>query len=145
MNIHREKTCPRGFPQSEIQTSLLSYRDYLENSNFITYMYDTFQIRKALISLPHCCSQIPEDRFSHRGPYGLCLHHFVDFVYDSSKGMDETGRCPAWLFADVMSAIISCNDKPITNTLIQIERGIDYWHLLILASKFKTQFWIFCL
>ena len=27
----REKTCLRGFRQSEIQTSLLSYRDELEN------------------------------------------------------------------------------------------------------------------
>ena len=27
----REKTCLRGFRQSEIQTSLLSYRDNLEN------------------------------------------------------------------------------------------------------------------
>ena len=30
----RKKTCLRGFRQSEIQTSLLSYRDYLENRNF---------------------------------------------------------------------------------------------------------------
>ena len=30
----REKTCLRGFRQSEIQTSHLSYRDNLENWNF---------------------------------------------------------------------------------------------------------------
>ena len=29
----REKTCLWGFRQSEFQTSLLSYRDYLENGN----------------------------------------------------------------------------------------------------------------
>ena len=30
----REKTCLRGFQQSEFRTSLLSYGDYLENLNF---------------------------------------------------------------------------------------------------------------
>ena len=41
----REKTCLRGFRQSEIQTSLLSYRDQLENGNFACskFRYDTFQ------------------------------------------------------------------------------------------------------
>ena len=40
----REKTCLRGFRQIEIQTSLLSYRDYL-NWNFACSKsrYDTFQ------------------------------------------------------------------------------------------------------
>ena len=32
--LHREKTYLRGFRQSEFQTSLLSYRDQLENWNF---------------------------------------------------------------------------------------------------------------
>ena len=31
----REKTCLRGLRQSETQTSLCSYRDYLENRNFV--------------------------------------------------------------------------------------------------------------
>ena len=41
----REKTCLRGFRQSEIQTSLLSYRDNLENYNFTSskLTYEIFQ------------------------------------------------------------------------------------------------------
>ena len=41
----RDKTCPRGFRQSEFQTSLLSYRDKLENLNFTCSKctYDSFQ------------------------------------------------------------------------------------------------------
>ena len=44
----REKPCLRGFRQSEIQTSLLSYRDYLENWNFTCskFTYETFQTTK---------------------------------------------------------------------------------------------------
>ena len=39
------KTCLQGFQQSETQTSLLSYRDYLENWNDICgkFKNDTFQ------------------------------------------------------------------------------------------------------
>ena len=39
----RDKTC--GVRQNEIQTSLLSYRDWLENGNFACSKsrYDTFQ------------------------------------------------------------------------------------------------------
>ena len=41
----REKTCLRGFRQSEFQTSLTNYRDQLENKNFTCskIIYDTFQ------------------------------------------------------------------------------------------------------
>ena len=41
----RDKTCLWGFRQSGIQTSLLSYRDLLENRNFACskIWYDTFQ------------------------------------------------------------------------------------------------------
>ena len=41
----REKTCLRGFRQSEIQTNLLLFRDQLENCNFARSKcrYDTFQ------------------------------------------------------------------------------------------------------
>ena len=41
----REKTDLRGFVQSEIQTNLLSYRDYLENWNFTCgkFTYETLQ------------------------------------------------------------------------------------------------------
>ena len=41
----RQKTCPRGFRQREIQTSLLSYKDYVENRNSTcsTFTYDNFQ------------------------------------------------------------------------------------------------------
>ena len=40
-----EETCLRDFQQSQVQTSLLSYRDYLENRNFARKKsrYDTFQ------------------------------------------------------------------------------------------------------
>ena len=40
-----EKTCLRGFQQNKFQTSLLSYRDYLETCNFTCSMltYGTFQ------------------------------------------------------------------------------------------------------
>ena len=43
--LHYNKTCHRGFRQSEFQTSLLSYRDQLENLNFARskFRYDTFQ------------------------------------------------------------------------------------------------------
>ena len=41
----REKTCLRGLRQSEIQTSLPSYRDALENRNFTRskFTYETYQ------------------------------------------------------------------------------------------------------
>ena len=41
----REKTCLRGFRHSEIQTSLPSYRDALENRNFTRgkFTYETYQ------------------------------------------------------------------------------------------------------
>ena len=41
----REKTCLQGVHQSEFQTSLLSYRDYLENWNFTCskFILDTIQ------------------------------------------------------------------------------------------------------
>ena len=41
----REKTCLRGFRHSEIQTSLPSYRDALENRNFTRgkFTYVTYQ------------------------------------------------------------------------------------------------------
>ena len=41
----REKTCLRGFRQSEIQTSLPSYRDALENRNFTRskFTYETYK------------------------------------------------------------------------------------------------------
>ena len=43
--LQREKTFLRGFRQSEIQTCLLRYRDYLENLNFTRSKsrYDTLQ------------------------------------------------------------------------------------------------------
>ena len=42
----REKTCLRGVRQSQFQTSLLSYRDYLENLHFACSWsrYGTFQL-----------------------------------------------------------------------------------------------------
>ena len=41
----RDKPCPRGFRQSDAQISLLSYRDWLENTTFACskYRYDAFQ------------------------------------------------------------------------------------------------------
>ena len=41
----REKTCLRGIRESEFQTSLVSYRDQLEDWNFTSskFTYDTFQ------------------------------------------------------------------------------------------------------
>ena len=38
-----EKTCLRGFRQSEIQTSFLGYRDQIENCTCRKSRYDTFQ------------------------------------------------------------------------------------------------------
>ena len=44
-NLHPWENMSSGFPQSEISTSLLSYRDLLENWNFALSKsrYDTFQ------------------------------------------------------------------------------------------------------
>ena len=46
----REKTYLRGFCQSEFHTSLLSYRDWLENRNFTysRFTYDAFQIANSI-------------------------------------------------------------------------------------------------
>ena len=73
----REKTCLRSFHQSEIQTTLLSYRDYLENWNFTRskFTYETFQKannkgadQTAWMRRLVCACVIrtppPEDRFS---------------------------------------------------------------------------------
>ena len=63
----------RGFWQSEFQTSLLSYRDQLENGNFTCskFTYKTFRKANNIgadqtvqAGLRLCCSQTPEDRFS---------------------------------------------------------------------------------
>ena len=54
-----DKTCLSCFQQSEIQTSLLSYRDYLENRNLALASLDMIlskkRITKALIRL-HVCA-----------------------------------------------------------------------------------------
>ena len=72
----RIKTCLRGFWQSGFRTSLLSYRDKLENWNFTwrKFAYDTFQnankkrrwsdCEDAQAGLRLCCSQTPKDWFS---------------------------------------------------------------------------------
>ena len=56
----REKTGLRDFRRSEFQTSLLSYRDYLENWNITCskFIYDTLKkrITKALIRLRGCAA-----------------------------------------------------------------------------------------
>ena len=82
----REKTCLRGFRQSEFQTSLLRYRDYLENWNFTCakFTYDTFQIanNKALIRLRGCAgwsapvlfANPRRQVFSRRGPFIITLN-----------------------------------------------------------------------
>ena len=71
----REKTCLWGFCQSEIQISLLSYRDNLENWNFTSSMF-TYEIsHKANIKGADaqtdqrlCCTQTPRRQvFSRRG------------------------------------------------------------------------------
>ena len=76
IRLRSEKTCIRGFRQSEIQTSLLSYRDQLENWNFTCskFMYDTFQKannkgadQSAQMRRLVCACVVhkpPEDRFS---------------------------------------------------------------------------------
>ena len=81
-----DKTCLRGFRQSEIQTSLLTYRDYLENCNFACskLRYDTFRRannkgadQTALIRLRGCAGWsapllfVNHRRrvFSRRGPF----------------------------------------------------------------------------
>ena len=82
----REKTCLQGFWQSEIQTSLLSYRDKLENWHFACskFRYDILskkQITKVLIRLHACAGwSVPEllanprrQVFWRRGPIiGVC-------------------------------------------------------------------------
>ena len=76
----REKTCLPGFRQREFQTSLLSYRDKLENRNFncskFTYNTTKNGITKALIRLggtagwsaPVLFANPRRQVFSHRGP-----------------------------------------------------------------------------
>ena len=72
----RDKTCLRGFRQSEFQTNPLSYIDYLENWNFTCskFTYDIFQNahNKGADHLRLCNSQITEDRFS-RVKAQICL------------------------------------------------------------------------
>ena len=71
-----KKTSLRGFRQSEIQTRLLSYRDYLEKWNLTRskFTYEIFQkannkgadqtVRDAPAGLSLCCLPPPKDRFS---------------------------------------------------------------------------------
>ena len=88
------KACLRGFRQSKTQTSLLSYRDWLENWNFPCYKfrYDTFQkannkgaYQTAQMRRLVCTFVVrkpPEDSFSrievHRLSYNV---HVVSFLY----------------------------------------------------------------
>ena len=72
----REKTCLRCFRQSEFQTGLLSYRDYLENLNFTCSKVKNGSFQKAnnksadqtarMRRLVCACvvRKPPEDRFS---------------------------------------------------------------------------------
>ena len=70
----REKTCLWDFQQNEIQTSLLSYRAYLENEISLEASLDMVlsktRLTKALIRLRRCAGWSapvlfanPEDRF----------------------------------------------------------------------------------
>ena len=77
----REKTCLLGFCQREFQTSLLSYRDNLENWNFTCskLTYDAFQKtnnkgadQTARMCRLVCACVVRNPRrqvFLHRGPY----------------------------------------------------------------------------
>ena len=65
--------CLPGFRQSDTQTSLLSFKDKLENWNFACskFRYNSFQNvnkkgddQSAQADLHFCCSQTPQDRFS---------------------------------------------------------------------------------
>ena len=77
-----DKTCLQGFWQSEFQTSLLSYRDYLENWNFTCskFTYDIFQ-KANLIRLCGCSgwsapvlfANPRRQVFSRQGPYHMAL------------------------------------------------------------------------
>ena len=76
-----EKTCLSGVRQSEFQTSLLSYRDYLENWNFTRskFTYETFQKannkgtdQTAQAGLRMCYSQTPQDRVSRIAALIIC-------------------------------------------------------------------------
>ena len=77
---HREKTCLWGFRQSEVQTSLLSYRDYLEieisPEASLCMILSKNRITKALIRLCGCAgwsapvlfANHRRQVFSRRGP-----------------------------------------------------------------------------
>ena len=79
----RYKTCLWGFQQSESQTSLLIYRDFLEIEISLVASLDIIlsnkRITKAPISLCRCASWSapllfanPQRQvFSHRGPYAI--------------------------------------------------------------------------
>ena len=76
----RLKTCFRGFRQNETQTSLLSFRDLLENENMV--VADV----QAYLSL--CCSQTLKAGFSHveaqlilkrLKPWAMFYHQNCDF------------------------------------------------------------------
>ena len=51
-----KKTCLQGLRSSKAQTSLLSYRDFLEYQNFAyrKLSYDSFQLTKAWMGRPVC-------------------------------------------------------------------------------------------
>ena len=87
----RNKTCLRGFRQSDIQTNLLSRRDQLENWNFALASLDMIlfikRITKALIRLRICADWFAplflvyprRQVFSRRRPYniGFMLLHLM--------------------------------------------------------------------
>ena len=64
----RDKTCLRGFRESEVKTSLYSYRDYLENWNFACSKFTSNHFQKAnnkdADQTARMRRQTPQDRFS---------------------------------------------------------------------------------
>ena len=95
----REKTCLRGFRQSEYLTSLLGYSEMLENGKFAcsSFRYDTFQqannkgagqtarMRRLVCSfvVPNP-TPTPEDRFSRVEAQSLTDIFFIDLYQSPS-------------------------------------------------------------
>ena len=82
LNGHRHnKTCFRGFRQSETQTSLLSYRNLLENWNFACYKfrYDIFQKvnKKVSISLCWWAGWSAPLLFANNIKTGFCIKAYI--------------------------------------------------------------------
>ena len=97
----REKTCLQGFRQSEIQTSLLSYKDYLENLNFTRSKFTLKQITKALIRLRGCAGWLAHVLFANPRRQGFSRRD-PSKEYLNAYAIGEM----RWLEADAASVVV---------------------------------------